>query len=83
MKIGGKNSGAEEIGLFLSLETLVLGITGKQKLWTALTAAAETIPQLRGLDYAHLEARAVAQTAQVETHRLKLAQRVFIPKREG
>ena len=67
----------DKIELFLSLETLVLGIIGKQKLWSALAAAAETVPQLRGRDYAQLEARACAQAAQVEARRLELARTLF------
>ena len=66
-----------EMELFLSLEALVLGITGKQKLWAALAAAAENMPQLRGPDYAQLEARARGQAAQVEAKRLEFARRVF------
>ena len=59
----------DKMELFLSLETLGLGIIGKQKLWSALAAAADTVPQLRGRDYAQLEARACAQAAQVEARR--------------
>src|ERR1700682_4928476 len=35
-----------EIGLFLALEALVLGITGKRSLWRALQAAVRTVPEL-------------------------------------
>lgn len=80
VKIGGETSSADEMGLFLSLETLVLGITGKQKLWTALAAAAETMPELRRLDFAQLETRAVAQAAQLESKRRELARSAFRPK---
>jgi len=72
-----------EMGLFLSLETLVLGITGKEKLWSALAAAAERMPQLRGLDYPHLQARARAQAAQVEGKRLELARVVLGAQGKG
>ena len=68
-----------EMAMFLSFEALALGITGKQKLWAALAAAAETAPQLRRLDYAKLETRALAQAAQVEVKRLELARRLFGP----
>jgi hypothetical protein len=67
----------DKMELFHSLETLVLGIIGKQKLWNALAAAAETVPQLRGRDYAQLEARASAQAAQVEGRRIELARILF------
>lgn len=68
---------ANEFGLFLSLETLVLGITGKQQLWTALAAASKKVPELRGPDYAALEARAVAQAKQMDEKRRELARKVF------
>lgn len=66
-----------KIGLFHALEGLVLGITGKRGLWTALAAAADTVPQLRELDYAHLEKRAAEQCGRVEAKRLEVAREVF------
>ena len=43
-------SGSEEdrMGLFHAFEGLVLGITGKRALWTALAAAADTAPMAAG-----------------------------------
>lgn len=66
-----------EMGLFLALEGLVLGITGKQSLWRALAAASERNPDLRGPDYARLEKRAVDQFDRVDTKRLEVAREVF------
>jgi hypothetical protein len=66
-----------ELGLFLALEGLALGINGKRSLWRALAVASETAPQLRGLDYATLEKRAVEQHARVEAKRLEVAREVF------
>ena len=68
-----------EMGLFLALEGLVLGITGKEALWHALAVAAAGIPALAGLDYTTLIQRAVAQREIVETKRLELAGAVFRP----
>src|SRR3984893_6239511 len=48
-----------EMGLFLALEGLALGIDGKRLLWRALANASATAPSLRGPDYAKLEKRAV------------------------
>src|SRR5436190_14186690 len=62
-----------EMGLFLALEALALGITGKRMLWRALAAAAESVPQLRGPDYPRLEERAVEQYNRMETERLEVA----------
>ena len=66
-----------ELGLFLALEALALGINGKRSLWRALAGAAETAPRLRGLDYAMLEKRAVEQHDRVEAKRLEVAREVF------
>jgi hypothetical protein len=66
-----------ELGLFLALEGLALGITGKRSLWRALEAASKTVPHLRGLDYATLEKRAVEQHDRVEAQRLEIACEVF------
>ena len=66
-----------EMGLFLALEALALGIHGKRSLWRALAAASETAPHLRGLDYATLEKRAVQQHERVEAHRLWIAREVL------
>lgn len=69
----------EEMGLFLALETLALGIAGKLSLWRALAAASEAAAQLRALDYAELEVRARAQFDRVEAKRLEVARKVLSP----
>jgi hypothetical protein len=69
-----------EMGLFLALEGLALGINGKRSLWRALATASETAPHLRGLDYATLERRAVEQHDRVEAQRLEVARGVFRPE---
>jgi hypothetical protein len=66
-----------EMGLFLALEGLALGIQGKRALWRALATAAEKAPRLRGQDYATLESRAVEQYDRVEAKRLDVARTVF------
>jgi len=76
-KIQLSESREGEMGLFLALEGLALGITGKQSLWRALAAASETVPQLGRLDYAGLERRAVEQRDRVEKKRLEVAREVF------
>jgi hypothetical protein len=60
-----------------ALETLSLGIAGKQALWDALAAAADQAPELRALDYPRLSERAAAQRAVVESLRLRAAQEAF------
>jgi hypothetical protein len=67
----------QEMGLFIALEALVLGITGKRSLWRALGAASRTVPELARLDYAGLEKRAIEQCERVEAKRLEIARGVF------
>ena len=57
-----------------ALETVSLGIAGKQALWQALAAVAETTPELGGLDYPRLVWRAEAQRKAVDPLRLRAAQ---------
>jgi hypothetical protein len=68
-----------EMGLFLALEALALGIHGKQSLWRALAAASEARMPLRALNYAELEMRAAEQHDRVEAKRLEVAREVFRP----
>jgi hypothetical protein len=67
----------EEPGIFLALEALVLGITGKRSLWRALKCASQGIPALARLDYSGLEKRAIEQCERVEARRLEIARSVF------
>jgi hypothetical protein len=60
-----------------ALETVSLGIAGKEALWHALAAAAEDAPDLNGLDYARLARRAESQRAVVESLRLRAAKEAF------
>ncbi len=68
-----------EMGLFLALESLALGIAGKLSLWRALEAASEAAVQLRALDYADLKHRAREQFDRVETKRVEVARKVLSP----
>jgi hypothetical protein len=76
-KIDLEKESREEVGLFLALEALVLGITGKRSLWRALQAASRTVPELARLDYAGLEKAAIEQCEKVEARRLEIARSVF------
>jgi hypothetical protein len=66
-----------EMGLFLALETLVLGITGKHALWRALAGASKNAPVLAQVDYAVLQTRALEQRDRVEAKRVQVASRLF------
>jgi hypothetical protein len=80
MKFGISENEVSGTGLLEALEGLALGITGKQLLWRALRSASEVMPQLQGLDYAHLEERAREQRARVEEKRLAAAREAFKPE---
>ena len=81
-KIRAGESRGGEMGLYLALESLVLGITGKCALWRGLEVAAGVVPKLRGLDYAQLQERARKQCDRVEAKRLELARGVFKPRKQ-
>ena len=66
-----------DLGTFETLETLALGIFGKEKLWRVLQACAATDPRLAGFDFASLTARAQKQHEAVESVRLQWAARLF------
>lgn len=76
-KIDLGNGTRDEVGVFLALEALVLGITGKRSLWRALQAASRTVPELARLDYSGLEKRSIEQCERVEARRLEIARAVF------
>ena len=76
-KMPVSESSEDEMGLFLALEALALGIIGKRSLWQALQAASEAMPQLPRLDYPRLEKRAMDQHQRVETKRLEIARSVL------
>jgi ferritin-like metal-binding protein YciE len=76
-KIRVSDSADDQLGLLQALEALMLGITGKRALWTALAAACERVPQLRALDYPTLERRAIEQRDRVEAKRREVAREVF------
>jgi hypothetical protein len=66
-----------DLGTLETLETLALGIVGKEKLWRALETAAAGDSRLAGIDLMALGKRAREQHHSVEAHRVQLAGRVF------
>ncbi len=62
------------LGLFLSLEVLALGVTGKRSLWAALWRASPRDSRLQNVDFEALMARALDQHQQLERRRLDLAE---------
>jgi hypothetical protein len=78
VKFSGATSGGPEVGLFLALETLVLGVTGKLAMWTALAEIAAEHPPLQSADLERLIARARSQRDALEAERLAAARRVLV-----
>jgi hypothetical protein len=81
MKVRVSDSEKDQMGLLDALEGLLLGITGKGALWSALEAASENVPSLRGLGYARLQQRAREQCDLVDAKRLESAREVFKPEK--
>ena len=69
--IDDRSNGA--LRTFELIEIVAVGVDGKRALWAALATAAETIPQLRSVDYSGLAARADAQRQAIEEQRLQWA----------
>ena len=76
-KFGGLTSGEPELGGFMALETLCLGVLGKRCLWTALREVADQYPSLASADLDGLIARAEAQHDALERERIAESRRTF------
>jgi hypothetical protein len=73
LMISGYEPGS--LGLVLTLEGLIMGVTGKKLLWRVL--AARNLPQLSGYDFKEMERRAEQQIEQIEVERIRSAQQAF------
>ena len=73
LTIAGYEPGS--LGLVLTLEGLIMGVTGKKLLWRALSA--RNLPQLSGYDFKKLERRAEQQIERIEVERIRAAQQAF------
>lgn len=76
-KLGRLRGGASGTGLFLSLETLALGVEGKLSLWIALRAVAGEHQALDPAQLGRLIERARAQRQLLERERMAVALRVL------
>ena len=63
------------LGLVLTLEGLVIGVTGKKLLWRALAAAA--LQKLNGYDFEELQRRAEQQSRKIEAERISAVRKAF------
>jgi hypothetical protein len=66
----------DSLGLVLTLEGLIMGITGKKLLWGSL--AAEKMPQLDSYNFEQLRRRAEQQVEQIEAERISAIRQAFI-----
>ena len=62
-------------GLVLTLEGLIMGVTGKKLMWRGL--APVNLPQLGGYDFKGLERRAEQQIERIEIERIRAARQAF------
>ena len=72
-KVGFSSGESSRLRLLQTLESLLLGITGKQLLWRALQATRDSSPVLQQTDFEHLEKRALEQSEWLEAKRLAAA----------
>jgi hypothetical protein len=63
------------LGLLLTLEGLIMGITGKKLLWRALDAA--KLPQLNSYGFGELQGRADEQIKRIEAERIRVVLELF------
>jgi hypothetical protein len=73
LMIAGDEPGS--LGLVLTLEGLIMGITGKRLLWRALGVA--KLAQLNNYDFEELQRRAQRQAEQIEAERIPAVEQVF------
>jgi hypothetical protein len=76
-KFHGMTSGEPELGTFMALETLVLGVRGKACMWRALKQVADRYPPLASLNLDELIERADTQYAMLERDRLAAGTRAL------
>lgn len=63
------------LGLVLTFEGLIMGVTGKKLLWRALAAA--KLPQLNGYNFEDLQRRAEQQVERIEAERISAIREAF------
>jgi hypothetical protein len=73
LMIAGEEQGT--LGLVLTLEGLLMGVTGKRLMWRALEAA--KLPQLKSYDFKELRRRAEEQIERIEAERIRAVERAF------
>src|SRR6266702_8955473 len=73
LMIAGDEQGS--LGLVLTLEGLIMGVTGKKLMWRAL--AATNSPRLSSYNFEQLQGRAEQQVERIEAERISAVRQVF------
>ena len=79
VKLSGATAGDPDIGMFMALEAMVLGVTGKLRLWEALRHVSAAFDELDEAEVDTLVERARSQIETLEAERLALASRTLAP----
>jgi len=77
IKLTGLTSSSDELGTFLSIDALSLGVEGKSALWVTLRELHDDYPELQSTDLDDLFQRAQRQRQILETERIAAAQRAL------
>jgi hypothetical protein len=77
VKFAGVTSGEPELGLFMALESLALGVQGKLSLWKALAQVADQYPATASVNLPDLTQRAQHQYETLERERLAAGRRAL------
>jgi hypothetical protein len=75
LRLTGLTSGGDELGTFLGIEALSLGVEGKASLWTTLRDLRDQYPELLSADLDDLLQRAQRQRQVLEAERVAAARR--------
>jgi hypothetical protein len=73
LTIAGDEQGS--LGLVLTLEGLIMGVTGKKLMWRALAAA--KLPRLKSYHFEEPQRRAEQQIERIEAERIRAVSRAF------
>ena len=73
LMIAGDEQGS--LGLVLTVEGLIMGVTGKKLMWRALAAA--KLPRLNNYNFEQLQGRAEQQVERIEAERISAVRQVF------
>lgn len=77
VKFGGLTSGEPQLGTFMAVESLALGVLGKLSLWRALAQVADQHPAIASIDLNELIDRAQTQYDLLEPERLAAGRRAL------